>query len=236
MSGTHVKAALKRNNARFFLGGTIGTALSLFAWILTQASLAPASMAQPLEPSIDYEALEAAVLVETNRLRLDPQAYADELLASKAYYRGNLYRVPGQIPIRTREGVVAVDDAIVYLDRQAAMGELTRSSGMDRAAADQAADQAQTGKIGHTGSDESTPSERLSRYGTWKTMAAENISYGAATGVDVVRQLVIDDGFQIRGHRIMLLNPVFEKTGVACGPHPRYRVMCVMTYAGDYEE
>ncbi|MGA1410225.1 MAG: CAP domain-containing protein [Prochlorotrichaceae cyanobacterium] len=214
----------------------LGTGLPLLALILTQACLAPASVAQSLDPNIDYEALEAAVLAETNRLRLDPQAYADRLVESKAYYRGNLYRVPGQIPIRTREGVVAVDEAIVYLNRQEALGELSRSIGMDQAAADQAADQAQTGKIGHIGSDNSTPSQRLNRYGAWKTMAAENISYGAATGAEVVRQLIIDDGFQTRGHRIMLLNPVFEKTGVACGPHPRYRVMCVMTYAGDYEE
>ena len=195
---------------------------------------APVSLVQG-EITVDYEALETAVLQETNRLRSDPQAYAAELEDSKRYYRGKIYRAPGQTPFRTREGVVAVEDAILYLNRQEALGELTRSTAMDRAAADQAADQAQSGKIGHTGSDNSTPSEQLSRYGTWQIMAAENISYGPTTGAEVVRQLVIDDGFLVRGHRIMLLNPVLEKTGVACGPHPRYSVMCVMTYAGDYE-
>jgi len=210
---------------------TIAQGLSGLALLLLWA---PVSLAQ--EGGLDYDALETAVLQETNRLRSDPQSYGAELENSKTYYQGNLYRVPGQTAIRTREGVVAVDDAIIYLNRQEPMGELTRSLGMDQAAADQAADQAQSGKIGHTGSDNSTPSQRLNRYGTWKIMAAENISYGASTGADVVRQLVIDDGFQIRGHRIMLLNPVLEKTGVACGPHPRYQVMCVMTYAGDYQE
>ena len=216
------------------VAATIAQGISALILSLMPAFWAPVSLAQG-EETVDYEALEVAVLEETNRLRSDPQTYAAELEDSKRYYRGTLYRAPGQTPLRTREGVTAVDDAILYLNRQEAMGTLTRSTGMDQAAADQAADQAQTGKIGHTGSDNSTPSDRLSRYGTWHIMAAENISYGPTTGSEVVRQLVIDDGFQIRGHRIMLLNPVLEKTGVACGPHPRYGVMCVMTYAGDYD-
>ena len=189
----------------------------------------------PARSAVDYGALEMAVVAESNRVRANPRGYAAELEASKIFFQGMLYRFPGQIPLRTREGVAAVEDAIVYLNRQDPMGSLSRAEGMNRAAADQAADQATNGKIGHAGSDGSRPSDRLNRYGQWSRMAAENISYGAFTGPDVVRQFIIDDGVPTRGHRIMLLNPVFEKTGVACGPHPRYRIMCVMTYAADYQ-
>lgn len=67
--------------------------------------------------------------------------------------------------------------------------------------------------------------------------AGENISY---TPVHTARwhviHLLIDDGVTDRGHREALLDPRFERTGVACGYHARYQNMCVMTYAHDYQE
>jgi uncharacterized protein YkwD len=76
--------------------------------------------------------------------------------------------------------------------------------------------------------------ERLNRYGRWRRVAGENNYYGAFTGVDMVRQLIIDDGVANRGHRVALFNPRFEVTGIACGPHPRFRVMCSINYAARY--
>lgn len=185
---------------------------------------------------INYEALETAIVAETNRLRQDPQRYSQRLSLSRSYYQGLIYGVPGEMPVRTLEGVSAVNEAIVYLNSQYPMDSLRRSWGMDLAARDQVVDQGQTGAIGHEGSDGSKPSDRLNRYGTWRDMAAENISYGAETGAEVIRQLLVDDGVASRSHRLMLLNPIFKKMGVACGPHPRYQVLCVMTYAKEYQE
>ena len=93
-----------------------------------------------------------------------------------------------------------------------------------------------SGEVGHTGTDGSDPWERLRRYGAIRGSAAENISYGGATGRDVVLQLLIDDGVRDRGHRDNMFDPLFHVVGVSCGPHAEYEVMCVLVYAQGFDE
>jgi hypothetical protein len=39
-----------------------------------------------------------------------------------------------------------------------------------------------------------------------------------------------------RGHRRNLLDPLVAVAGAACGPHPKYRRMCVIDHASAYVE
>lgn len=200
----------------------------------TETQLSQASQPNPSTPTVDYNTLAAEVLQETNRLRSNPIAYSQELASLRPYYQNTLYQPPGQIPLQTQEGWPAVAEAVTALQPQAPLPLLTRVPAMDRATGDHVADQSRTGAVGHQGQDGSAPRDRLERYGRWDVMMAENISYGPNTGLEVVRQLVIDDGVPNRGHRVNLLNPDLHRIGITCGPHPVYRVMCVMIYAGDY--
>jgi uncharacterized protein YkwD len=191
--------------------------------------LAPAS-------NINLPALEQAIIQETNIARTNPQAYAAKLENLTKYFQGDLLKIPGRIPLKTQEGVSAVNEAISYLKSVSPVSPLTASSGMSKAAADHVKDQGPGGDLGHTGSDGSQPWDRVKRYGEWKQVVAENISYGPNTGEDVVMALIIDDGVPDRGHRDNIFQPEFQVTGAACGEHREYRIMCVITYAGGYEE
>ena len=179
---------------------------------------------------------ERKVVDEMNLARKAPRDYARHLEALRPLYQGELLKLPGQVPERTHEGVKALDEAIAYLKSAPARPPLKIADGMSRAARDHAHDQGKSGKTGHIGGDESRPYERLERYGNWEGLSGENIAYGDDTARMIVIKLIIDDGVPSRGQRDNIFSPEFQVCGVAIGPHPVYRTMCVITYASGYSE
>ncbi len=103
------------------------------------------------------------------------------------------------------------------------------------AAADHCADQA-GGLTGHGGSDQSSPVDRLSRYGIWAGLWGENIAYGKTTVRAIVLTLIIDDGRLGRRHRKNIFNPNFNYAGAAYGPHALYGSVCTINFASGYTE
>ena len=181
--------------------------------------------------------LEKDVILELNKVRSDPALYAESYVKPmQKYYDGTYLKYPGEITIRTREGVNAVNECYKVLKSYKAVGLLYPSLGMTKAARDLVADQGPTGATGHKGSDGSSSSIRMNRYGKWDKAAGENIDYGNYIAQRIVLSLIIDDGVPSRGHRINIMNPIFEVIGVATGKHAGYRRMCVMDLAGAYTE
>ncbi|HBO39950.1 MAG TPA: CAP domain-containing protein [Spirochaetaceae bacterium] len=180
--------------------------------------------------------LELEVVAELNLARTNPRAYAQLLRDYRGLIRGNFLERPGEIRIQLQEGAHAVDEAIAALERQTPVPAMSLSRGLSRAAADHAADQARSGAVGHTGSDRSTMSQRISRYGQWQRSAGENIAYGPHTARDIVIQLIVDDGVPSRGHRENIFNPAFLVVGVAFDSHQVYGTVCVQDFAGGYSE
>lgn len=180
--------------------------------------------------------LEQGIVAETNKARTNPPAYAAQLQSLKRYYTGNILQLPGKTPILTQEGVKPVDETIRFLKATKPVPPLSVSKGMSLAAKDHVKDQGPTGTLGHNGSDGSRPWDRVNRYGSWQRVVGENISYGPSTAQQVVMQLMIDDGVADRGHRTNMFKPDYRVTGVACGFHKQYRIMCDITYAGGYKD
>lgn len=200
---------------------SIGSALLL-------AMLAIGGSASANEPD-----LERGVFSEINLLRSDPPAYAAKLRAYRAQIGADgIWRAPGHpVGIITKEGTAAVDEAIAVLETNAPLPPLAADPQLTAAAQSHAAEQGKTGAIGHVSADGSTLSDRVSRGQKFYGQLAETISYGHNTPVDVVLQLLIDDGVPSRGHRNILLMPSLNYIGVGCGTHQKYKYTCVQDYS-----
>ena len=158
------------------------------------------------------------------------------MLAWRGKFEGNRVRLSDRLYLQTKEGTPAVDEAIQFLQKTRPVGKLTYSKGLSLAARDHVRDQGIKGTTGHNSSNGNTPFQRMERYGKWLQTAGENIAYGPDTARAVVRDLIIDDGVADRGHRMNMFKPQFRVTGVACGYHRQYRVMCDIKYAGGFSD
>ncbi len=194
----------------------------------------PRNLASTSTPALSQ--IELGIISEMNRARANPPAYGRTLLAWRSRFNGNKVRLSDRLFLQTQEGTRAVDEAIAFLQKTSPVGTLRHANGLTLAARDHVRDQGMRGTTGHDGSDRSDPFQRMERYGKWQQSAGENIAYGPDTAQAVVRDLIIDDGVADRGHRTNIFQPKFHLTGVACGYHKQYRVMCAIEYAGGYRE
>lgn len=184
-----------------------------------------AADAAPREP-----ALERAVLAELNFARAQPRTYAGRLRTYRGYFAGKVVVYPGNPRgLRTAEGVAAVDEAIAFLERQRPLGPLAPSALLAAAAGDHVAEQGPRGATGHASADGSRASARVRRRGGGEYVA-ETITYGPPSAVEVVRQLIVDDGVPGRGHRRIVYSPEFRFAGAGCGAHRVYARMCVVNF------
>lgn len=182
--------------------------------------------------------LEEGIVQEMSLARTHPQAYASFIRALRARYHKNYYTLPGAENTRiiTQEGLPAVDEALKFLARQRPLPPLTWSEGLSKAATDLAAEQGKSGDTGHVGKQSGDMKTRIERHGHWQTTIGENIAYGPNQARLVVMQLIIDDGVKNRGHRSNIYKQAFATAGAGCGPHPGFRTVCVIDYAGGFSD
>lgn len=193
-------------------------------FLIAGLAAASASVAAFAAPS----GFERGVFDDLNHFREDPAAYADDLTGYRDRFDGKLLIAEEgeDIDIMTNEGVAAVNEAIRALRSEAPRPTFIWSDMLQRAAADHVAVQSRSGAVGHY-SNNSDPGIRMRARGGGPYVS-EVITYGHQTPPGVIHQLLIDDGVPGRGHRFSLLRGDLRYAGVACGPHPHYRLMCVI--------
>ena len=175
------------------------------------------------------------IVREMNLARQNPARYAGYIAELRNHFQGTLLVLPGRIPLRTKEGTRALDEAIRFLQNASPQAPLTFSPGMSRAAADHCAEQA-GGGMSHRGRGGSSTGDRISRYGTWSGTWGENLSCGRSGAREIVMALIIDDGLRSRKHRANIFSRNFNYAGAAVGSHATYRTICSIEFAGGYVE
>ena len=179
---------------------------------------------------------ESDLLSEVNQARAHPAVYASYLEKLKPLFNGKEYRPSGQEAYTTQEGWSAVEEAIRFLRAAKPQGPLNMSPGLCLAAATHVKEQSATGATGHKGADSTMIEERVKPFGTWQGGIGENLMYGNQSARERVLTWLIDDGFGSRGHRMRIMSQNYRVVGVACGPHPDFGSMCVLTLAGGFIE
>ena len=95
-------------------------------------------------------------------------------------------------------------------------------------------DMGKTGKIGHASTDGTGCTQRIRKSYSGSTIG-ENCSYGYSAALDIVMQLLIDEGIPDCGHRENILDSEFTAMGVSIKQHKVYRFNCVMDFGDNVE-
>jgi len=188
----------------------------------------------PTPPLISVR--EQATIDEINLARSNPSAYIKFLEDFKQLYRGREIHYPDGLVLVTNEGTAPLEEAIAFMRLLKPLPPLKPSAGMVLAATDHMNDLIKTGKSGHKGSDGSTVGDRLSRYGTWADSLGEDIVYHSRGARADVVSLIIDDGTSTRGHRKNIFKSDFHAIGIALSPPLKPGTLCVITFAGGYQD
>ena len=156
------------------------------------------------------------VLLEINKARTDPRAYAA------------LYLLPY---VKNGNASAAMKECIIEMKNTKALNALQPGKGLALAAQEWVRLQGPSEYIGH----DMNLKVRLEKY-CYFGFYSENISYGYNDARKIVIQLLEDDNVPSRGHRKNILSRAFTHVGIGCGTHKRYRYMCVQDFAERYKD
>ena len=185
----------------------------------------------------NFEGFVQSIYSEILKVRENPGLYAQRISNEFQYYKSkNIRHRPGTVPLQTREGLSAAEEAYQELLKLESLPLLEHSSGLSSAAIFHCADTGALGIVGHIGSKETTLQQRIEKYGKWTGGVVEALDYGSTTAFEVVLSLLIDAGLSTRPHRKALLNPTFTKVGIGAGPHSEFKTVCCIIFSAGFDE
>lgn len=150
------------------------------------------------------------VIFYTNLVRINPQLFADTYV--KKYI--------DSLQLKKTEFITSL---FADLKKQKSLALLLPDKKLSQIAQAFAEESGKAGKTGH-----GNFTTRLKGFNT----AGENCSYGKETALDIVIDLLIDEGVPSLGHRENILSADYGIIGVGFSSHKKYGVCCVMDFAG----
>lgn len=191
--------------------------------------------AQPPLFTMSAQPFSTVLCQEINLLRSNPSAYAQYVSEHKARFVDDLiYKKPNGNKIRTKEGIKNVQATIDLLYQTQPLPPLQACGELESAALDHANDTEINNLVGHVGTDGSSTSNRILKYGIWDIKIGENLRYGNEEPRDIVVGWLVDDNKPGRGHRNNILQSDFALMGAAIGGHDVHGVCCVCTFAHSF--
>ena len=162
--------------------------------------------------TVDYLSdFEKDVLLEINKARTDPRAYAA------------LYLLPY---VKNGNASAAMKECIIEMKNTKALKALQPGKGLALAAKEWVNEQGAGGGFGHGNME-----TRIRKHWPCRS-CGENISYGRNDAKEMVIKLLEDEKVANRGHRKNILSRAYTHVGIGFGTHTRYGYMCVQDFAG----
>ena len=178
------------------------------------------------------ERIKREVIAESNRIRTNPKAYIPILEGYLKNFDGNLLTLPDKHEIlETEEGPRAYKEAIEFLKNQKPINVIEYDEEASKVALEYSKflSNSKEGQV----EDENQIEQRVEKYLDYDYSISENIDFGGSTGVEVIVNLLVDDGVKNRIHRENLFSDKYEYYGVGVFEHPDYDFCTVIDYFGD---
>ena len=176
--------------------------------------------------------IKREVISESNRIRTNPKAYIPILEEYLQNFDGNLLKFPGKNELlETEEGPRAYKEAIEFLKNQKPINIIEFDEEASKVAEEYAKflSNSKEEQI----EDETQIEQRVEKYIDYDYAISESIDFGGSSGVEVIVNLLVDDGVKDRIHRENLFSNKFEYYGVAVFEHKEYDFCTVIDYFGD---
>ena len=178
------------------------------------------------------ERIKREVITESNRIRTNPKAYIPILEGYLKNFDGNLLTLPDKHEIlETEEGPRAYKEAIEFLKNQKPINVIEYDEEASKVALEYSKflSNSKEGQV----ENENQIEQRVEKYLDYDYSISENIDFGGSTGVEVIVNLLVDDGVKNRTHRENLFSDKYEYYGVGVFEHPDYDFCTVIDYFGD---
>lgn len=162
---------------------------------------------------------EKLIIYYTNLARMNPSLFADTYLKEFAE-RNNEKMNLGYLKL------------IKELRSSEPLPPLQPSEELWKVAKEHARDMGEAGKKGHRNTNGEFYRERTAELRNQYTEIHENIHYGFNEAIDIVGDLLLDNGYRTKVHRETILNPKLAYIGPAINAHTEYRFNSVIEYSG----